>query len=165
MPTGTRRSGVPAREELECRKLLSSTWTGHCWTPSISTRSPGTKRWRSSATLSASSRPEARSAREATSSFPYSSQPTTSGTTAKIWRNGAANVSKTSICRWCARSRRYPICFDACGTPGSGSPSLHPPRRMNSANISTSRTSPTWSKLPRLPRMPRNPSRPRTSSK
>jgi phosphoglycolate phosphatase-like HAD superfamily hydrolase len=32
-------------------------------------------------------------------------------------------------------------------------------------NISTSRTSPTWSKLPRLPRMPRNPSRPQTSSK
>ena len=44
MPTGTRRSLGPATEDSECRKPQSSTWTGRCWTRSISTRSPGTKR-------------------------------------------------------------------------------------------------------------------------
>src|SRR6202000_2927596 len=93
----------------ECRKQPSSTSTGRCWTQSICTPSPGTKRWRSSVTTSATSRREARSARAATSSFPCSSRPTNSGTTARKWRNGAASVSRRRTCPLCGRSPRSPI--------------------------------------------------------
>ena len=89
---------------------------------------------------------EARSARAATSSFPCSCRPTNSETTARKWRNGAATASRRSTCRWCVRSPRSPICFDACAMPASGSPLRPRPRRMNSTSTSTSRASPTWSR-------------------
>ena len=35
---------------------------------------------------------------------------------ARNWRNGAASASRPSICRWCARFPRSPICCGACAT-------------------------------------------------